>query len=164
MADDKLSEIYKKIDREKALINAANLMRQQTNNEGVRSKIDTQIRDGRRNIDFFEQRLRELQNRMADTSLDPGGQSGRPRSADMRGHPDEGAPTPPPKGGTQSRPQYDERGSYGGTQSKPQYSQIGGHGDMMPTQAPFNAPPPHTGMPKSRPNYTRLGASTHPLL
>ena len=159
MADDKMTEIYKKIEREKALINAANTMRQQTNNEAVRSKLDTQMRDGRRNIDFFEQRLRELQNRMAETSLDPGGQDGRPRSADMRGHPGDG-PTPPPK----DMSQWGSGGPpYGQSASKPQYSQIGQHGDMMPSHAPFASPPPHSGVPKSRPNYTRLGTS-YPLL
>ena len=55
--DDALSSVYKKIERERALLNAANQMRQQTQNEQVRSRIDTQIREGRRNIQYLEERM-----------------------------------------------------------------------------------------------------------
>ena len=68
--DEKILDISKKIEREKALINAANLMRQQTNNEAVRSKLDTQMREGRRNLEFFEERLRELQMRRLGQSVE----------------------------------------------------------------------------------------------
>ena len=46
--DETMQDIHRKIDRERALINAANAMRAQTDNEAVRSRLDSQIRDGRR--------------------------------------------------------------------------------------------------------------------
>lgn len=148
--------IYKKIEREKALINAANLMRQQTNNEAVRSKLDTQMRDGRRNLEFFEEKLRELQMRrmgqgvenMSLGSSGGGPSTPRPHSADMRNDQD-GPPTPPPKDASSWG---GDRSSYGSVQ----YSQIGQHGDMMPPRHPYAAPAPSTGVPKARPNFTKL--------
>ncbi|KAL8391912.1 hypothetical protein RB595_002206 [Gaeumannomyces hyphopodioides] len=155
--DDRIQDIYKKIERERALINAANVMRQQTNNDAVRSKIDSQMRDGRRNIEFFEEKLRELQMRKMGAGMDnmslggstlaPGtSSSSRPQSADMRTDSD-GTPMPPPKDGS-----YGDQSGYGSTQ----YSQIGQHGDMMPPRGPFAAQPPRSGMPKGRPNFTKL--------
>ena len=147
-------DIYKKIEREKALINAANLMRQQTNNEAVRSKLDNQMRDGRRNLEFFEEKLRDLQMRrlgqgVENVNLSSGS---RPRSADYRG--DQGGPPPPP-------PKDASGWGGGGTYSQGQFSQIGQHGDMMPSQGPFPGQAPNSGIPKPRPNFTKLG--THPL-
>ena len=55
--DDALNSVYKKIERERALLNAASQMRQQTQNEAVRSRIDTQMREGRRNIQYLEERI-----------------------------------------------------------------------------------------------------------
>ncbi|KAL2153696.1 hypothetical protein VTH82DRAFT_4851 [Thermothelomyces myriococcoides] len=137
--DDKILDITKKIEREKALINAANLMRQQTNNEAVRSKLDTQMREGRRNLEFFEERLRELQMRRLGQSVDNmslgGSTVGSFRSTEQ-GTEEGGPPPPPPKDGS----------SYG------QY----GPGDLMPPRGPFPGQPPHSGVPKARPNFTKL--------
>ena len=55
--DDALTSVYKKIERERALLAAAGQMRSQTQNETVRSRIDTQIREGRRNIQYLEEFL-----------------------------------------------------------------------------------------------------------
>lgn len=61
--DDPVSkDIRQRIDREKTLLSAANSMRQSTNNPLVLQGIDTKIRDGRRNIEYLESRLREHQN------------------------------------------------------------------------------------------------------
>ncbi|KAL2267311.1 hypothetical protein VTJ83DRAFT_4588 [Remersonia thermophila] len=93
--DDKILDITKKIEREKALINAANLMRQQTSNEAVRSKLDTQMREGRRNLEFFEEKLRELQMRRISQGVDSlslGGTTVGSSQGDSSG-----APAPPPK-------------------------------------------------------------------
>jgi hypothetical protein len=68
--DDALSSVYKKIERERALLNAANQMRQQTQNETVRSRIDTQMREGRRNIQYLEERMQELQMRRMGQGVD----------------------------------------------------------------------------------------------
>ncbi|KAI1775295.1 hypothetical protein F4818DRAFT_45886 [Hypoxylon cercidicola] len=153
--DDAMANIYKKIEREKALINAANSMRQQTNNDDVRSRLDSQMREGRRNLNFFEEKLRELQMKrlgqgvegMSISSGSTAAASIRPQSGDLRSG--EGPPPPPPKdaGGWSG-----DRGSYGSLQ----YSQIGGHGDMMPPRHPYAPPGPASSTPKPRPNFTKL--------
>jgi classical protein kinase C len=155
--EEKVLDIHKKIEREKALINAANLMRQQTNNEAVRSKLDTQMREGRRNIEFFEEKLNELQMRrmgqgMDNMSLGPNsGPPGRPKSSGMwneAGPP----PTPPPKDGGSSY--ADGSSTYSGSTM---YSSMAGQGELMPTHGPFTGGPPGSSMAKPRPNFTKLG-------
>ncbi len=162
--DEALSSAYKKLEREKALMNAANAMRLQTNNETVKSRLDAQMREGRRNIQYLEDTLRQLQMRkmgkgMESMNLQPGdnvGSGARPYSSGLRNDRD-GPPTPPPK---DSRGAYldnksgSDRGGYGAQE----YSQIGGHGDAMPPRHPYAPPAPgSTGMPKSRGNYSKLG-------
>jgi classical protein kinase C len=153
--DDKIMDIERKIEREKALINAAQVMRQQTNNEAVRSKLDTQMRDARRNLDFFESRLAQLKARkaphdaMGNLSLGPPGTPGsRPKSAGTYNDQD-GPPAPPPKDSSGSF--YDHRSSLGGSTL---YSQPG---DLMPNRHPFPGQPPNSSMPKPRANFTKLG-------
>ncbi|KAI1631582.1 hypothetical protein F4809DRAFT_155177 [Biscogniauxia mediterranea] len=156
--EDTMANIYKKIEREKALIIAANSMRQQTNNDDVRSRLDSQMREGRRNIQFFEEKLRDLQMKrlgqgvenMSVSSSSAMVPPGRPGSQDMLGEV-EGAPAPPPKDANEWS---GDKGSYGSMN----YSQIGGHGDMMPPRHPY-APPgpgPSSSIPKPRPNFTKL--------
>ena len=151
--DDALSSVYKKIERERALLNAANQMRQQTQNELVRSRIDTQMREGRRNIQYLEERMQELQMRrmgqgMDNMSLGPGAG----QNTGLRNDRD-GPPAPPPK---DSRGGYDQAGPDRGYGTG-DYSQIGGHGDMMPPRHPYAPPGPGQAMPRTRPNYTKLG-------
>ncbi|KAB5555106.1 hypothetical protein GE09DRAFT_148808 [Coniochaeta sp. 2T2.1] len=152
--DDKIVDIHKKIEREKALINAANLMRQQTGNEAVRSKLDTQMRDARRNLEFFEERLRELTMRrtghaMENMSLGPPGTPGsRPKSSGTFNDQD-GPPAPPPKDASGSS-LYGDRASIGGSTL---YSQPS---NLMPSGHPFPGQPPDTSIPKPRPNFSKL--------
>jgi hypothetical protein len=162
--DDALSSVFKKIERERALLNAANQMRQQTQNEQVKARLDTQMREGRRNIQYLEERMQELQTRkmgqgMGDMSLGPSGAgpSGRgARGPGLRNDRD-APPTPPPK---DSRGNYiDQPGDRAGYGAE-EYSQIGGHGNMMPPRHPYAPPGPGSTMPKSRPNYTKLGTSS----
>ncbi|KAK2627753.1 hypothetical protein QTJ16_002399 [Diplocarpon rosae] len=154
--DDALSSVYKKIEREKALITAANQMRQQTQNEQVKSKLDTQMREGRRNIQYLEERMQELQMRrmgqgVESINLVPSGAQGGPQSAGLRND-NNGPPALPPKDPRGYTDVGLDRGDYGSQE----YSQIGGHGNMMPPRHPFAAPAPGTGIPKSRPNFTKL--------
>jgi hypothetical protein len=152
--DDALSSVYKKIERERALLNAANQMRQQTQNETVRSRIDTQMREGRRNIQYLEERMQELQMRR----MGSGGDNMNPNSGERpqsSARNDRNGPAPPPKDGRGYTEAGSDRGGYG-TQ---EYSQVGGHGDMMPPRHPYAPPGPGQGMPRSRPNYTKLGVS-----
>jgi classical protein kinase C len=154
--DEKISDIKRKIDREKALIQAAQLMRQKTNNEAVQSKLETQIRDGGRNIEFFQQRLDELLARrsvgrgMENLSLGPSGTpGGRPKSAGTFN--DQGGPPQPPPKDASSSSFYGDRTSIGGSTL---YSQPG---DLMPSRGPFPGQPPDSTIPKARPNFSKLG-------
>jgi classical protein kinase C len=135
--DDVARDIRRKIDKEKALINAANAMRQSTNNPAVVSGLDTKIRDGRKNIEYLEGRLRELEMKrvnqgMEGMHMDSG--SGYGHQGANRAYP--------------NRP-----GEYG-TQ---EYSNMGANNGMMPPSAPFARPGPGSNMPKARPNYSKLG-------
>ena len=154
--DGAIAEVYRKIEREKALMNAASHMRQSTNNAAVQARVDSNIRDGRRNIGYLEEKLQELQLR-------------------KMGRSDEGAPPPPAHGG----PAYQSQGGRGGPRAAPApppkdpqwysadqgdygdpgpggYSQ-GGTG-MMPPRAPYHDPrQPNAPMPKARPNFSKLG-------
>ncbi|UQC76694.1 calcium-independent protein kinase C, partial [Colletotrichum lupini] len=151
--EDAIQNILKKIEREKALLNAANAMRAQTNNEAVRSRLDSQMRDGRRNLQFFEEKLREAQLRRGMDNMSMGSPSGdgRPLSGDV-----EDAPAPPPKDANA----WAERGGYGAGSATSggnvQYSQIGGHADLMPPRHPYANPGPSSSIPKPRPNFTKL--------
>jgi hypothetical protein len=150
--DDAINSVYKKIERERALLNAASQMRQQTQNEAVRSRIDTQMREGRRNIQYLEERMQELQMRRMGQGVDNmnlgSGNISAPGAGDRNG-----PPPPPPK---DSRGGYGDAGTGGGYGTL-EYSNIGGHSDIMPPRHPYAPPGPNSGMPKSRPNYTKLG-------
>jgi classical protein kinase C len=158
--DEAVNSAYKKLEREKVLLNAANAMRLQTNNETVKSRLDAQMREGRRNIQYLEDTLRQLQMRrmnqgMDNMNLGPGdsGSSRRPYSGGFRNDRD-GPPTPPPKDSRGYIEQGSDRGGYG-TQ---EYSQIGGHGDLMPPRHPYGPPGPGSpGMPKQKSHYSKLG-------
>ncbi|KAJ2894614.1 Protein kinase C-like [Zalerion maritima] len=132
--EDAIRDIYKKIEREKALIQAANMMRGSTDNPAVRSRLDSQMRDGTRNITFFEQRLQELQQRMSGISL--GGNDG---------------PTPPPKdsgqpwssstpggygGGDLGAPRQPFAGGQGGSKPRPNFSKL----DLIKYDSPYLGP------------------------
>jgi len=141
--DETVANVQRKIDRERALINAANAMRQSTNNPAVLSRIDGQIKDGRRNIDYFESKLRDIEvqrttSGMDSMSLQPGGAS--------RNNP----LTPPPKDGWGGGYGQDQ-GGYGASQN----AHLTGGNGLMPPRAPYAPPAP--GAPNKRPNYSKLG-------
>lgn len=141
--EDKMMDIYKKIEREKALIQAANLMRQQTNNDQVRSKLDNQMREGKRNLEFFEEKLKELQLRRGMGDMNLGSSSSSSQAPHLQRNDSDGPPTPPPKNSGMAMSGGD-----------PQYSQIGGT-DLMPPRGPFAGS--GQNVPKTRPNFTKLG-------
>lgn len=160
--DDKLiAEVYRKIEREKALIHAASNMRQSTENPTVQARVDSNIRDGRRNIAYLEEKMRDLQVRKMERGHEDGGPGGPPPPAhgshfspnQQRGMNQGGRPTPPPKDGmgnyfTNDRGDYGDPGPGG-------YSQ--GNNGMMPHRAPYHDPRPFAPVPKARPNYSKLG-------
>ncbi|EER38922.1 predicted protein, partial [Histoplasma capsulatum H143] len=61
--DELMATVYRKIEREKALITAATNMRQSTDNPLVQQRVDANIRDSRKNIVYLEEKMRELQIR-----------------------------------------------------------------------------------------------------
>ena len=76
--DRVLHDIARKIDREKVLIQGAKALRNSTPNPVVQQKCDTNIRESQKNIEYLEERLRQLQIRKrnsisADSSAGPYG-------------------------------------------------------------------------------------------
>ncbi|CAO2650337.1 Nn.00g016290.m01.CDS01 [Neocucurbitaria sp. VM-36] len=132
--DETVANVQRKIDREKALINAANAMRQSTNNPAVLSRLDGQIKDGRRNIEYFESKLRDLDLQRTTSGMDNMNLQPGARKANN-------PLTPPPKDGWNGYVQPDQ-GGYGGLP------------DMMPPRAPYAPQPP--GAPIKRQNFSKL--------
>lgn len=124
--DEVARDIHRKIEREKALITAANAMRQSTNNPAVVSGLDTKIRDGRRNIEYLESRLNELEMKrvnagMEGMNVDSGnGGYGQPGYSSQYGAPgDVGHQRPP-------NPQFAQGGPNARARApKPNYSKLG---------------------------------------
>lgn len=137
--DDVARDIRRKIDKERALITAANAMRQSTNNPAVVSGLDTKIRDGRKNIDYLESRLRDLEMKRVNQGMEGMHVDSNSGYGGQRGGAERSYPNRPGEYGTQ------------------EYSQIGSNGGMMPPSAPFARPGPGGNMPKNRPNYSKLG-------
>jgi hypothetical protein len=139
--DELLNSVYRKIDREKALINAATNMRQSTDNPLVQQRVDANIRDGRKNIVYLEEKVRELKLRKM---AQEGGVGQTPSHA---GSPIEqrrsggAVPRPPPK---------DFPGDYGDL-GPGGYNQ-GGTGPL-----PYADARPFAPVPKARPTYSKLG-------
>lgn len=144
--DETVANVQRKIDREKALINAANAMRQSTNNPAVLSRLDGQIRDGRRNIDYFESKLRDLEVQRTQTGID--NMSLQPGSSKSNN-----PLTPPPKDDWNGYMGQDQ-GGYANPQDA--YGNLSGGQGLMPPRAPY-APQGPGSQPK-RPNYSKLGA------
>lgn len=156
--DEALNVVLQKIEREKALIKAASDMRPQSN-DVVKQSLDVKVKEARKNLQYFEERLRELQIRkmggsMENMSLAGSSGQGSSRNSGPRAPNTSAPPTPPPK---DSRGGYMGAGSDQGNYGSQEYSQIGGHGDMMPPRHPYAPQGPGSGMPKSRPNFTKLG-------
>lgn len=134
--DELIASVHHKIEREKALIAAANTMRQSTDNALVQQQVDANIRDGRRNIAYLEEKMRELQLRQMEREGGGSPHDSRRQQA--------GGPPPPPKDHSGYRGEGDAH-----------YPQSGS--GSMPSGAPFADPRPYAPIPKARPNYTKLG-------
>lgn len=167
-----MNQVYRKIEREKVIINAANAMRQSSNPQ-VQQSLDSQVREAQKGIYYLEERMRELQMRRKGqgTNIQGVGQTAsheglRPSSYEgMSTHQramlnsQKGGPlasSQGPRSGYQGgRSDYGDPGS-GGYVGQDDLS--GGHG-MMPPRAPFGPPAPGSTMPKARRDYTKLGPS-----
>ena len=157
--DELINQVYRKIERERVIINAANAMRQSSNPQ-VQQSLDSQVREARKNMNYLEQKMRELQMLKAGQSRDPSSTHGAPPSTHLspqqrRNVQQQGPPTPPPKDAGAGY--LGEGGDYGNPSNGGYMNDLsGGHG-MMPPRAPFGPPAPGSAMPKSRPNYSKLG-------
>ena len=162
MNDEELiNQVYRKIEREKVIINAANAMRASSNPQ-VQASLDSQVREARKGIEYLEERMRELQTRRME-SMSGGSNGGptpqaggmSPRQKQNVGHGRGSAPpTPPPKD--------QEAADYGDPANGGYMNDLSGGNQMMPPRAPFGPPGPGAVVPKSRPNYTKLGGITLP--
>ena len=141
--DEIIASVHRKIEREKALITAASNMRQSTDNPMVQQRVDANIRDGRKNIAYLEEKMRELQLRR-----------------DGGGSPTDKRLPPNPEAGPMT-PQKDYPQGYGGNDEYGDASGPYPHGGAgsMPSGAPYADPRPFAPVPKARPNYTKLGTS-----
>lgn len=165
--DDLINQVYRKIDREKAIINAANAMRQSSNPQ-VQQSLDSQVREAQKGISYLEERMRELQMRRMGQGANPqsthlSSGSGAPIPpahgglSPQRGVRDaqNSGPTPPPKEGGSGY--ISDGADYGDPGAGGYMNDLsGGHG-MMPPRPPFGSGPPGSGTPKTRSNYTKLG-------
>jgi classical protein kinase C len=152
--DNAVQELIRKIDRENAIINAARQMSQATNNPAVSSRVESQIREATRNINYFEQTLRDIQSRqmggaMSNLSVSGGGSGPMP--------PQHGVPQNGQSGrGMNNQSGYGtQQGDYGAP-GPGGYSGGAGNG-MMPPRAPYAPPGPEERSPRARPNYSKLG-------
>ncbi|KAK4999828.1 Serine/threonine kinase [Elasticomyces elasticus] len=157
--DAAIDELQKKIEKERILVNSAMRMKQATNNPGVQSRADSNIRDAHRNIQYFEQRLGDLRTRqvgngMQNLSLGSGNQGGPPPPAHGVPQPQQRGMGPGQEGRTPDSAREDHEGDYG-TPGPGGYSMGGGRG-LMPPRAPYAPPSPASGTPKARPNYSKL--------
>lgn len=146
--DDLIASVYRKIEREKALITAATNMRQSTDNPLVQQRVDANIRDGRKNIAYLEEKMQELQIRRIEND---GGGSPTESRHQHPANPAGSGPVPPPK----DYPGYMGQEQQEYADSPDAYVQ-GGAG-TMPSGAPFADPRPYAPIPKARPNYSKLG-------
>ena len=154
--DSVIADVYRKIEREKTLINAATHIRQSTNNPSVQARVDSNIRDGRKNISYLEDKLRELQLRQMGQPEDggplPPTHGHMPPQAGRGARGPAGGPTPPPKD-SRGYFQGNDTGGYGDP-GPGGYSQ--GNSGMMPPRAPYAPGPYQAATPKARPNFSKL--------
>ncbi|EPQ54936.1 hypothetical protein GLOTRDRAFT_130101 [Gloeophyllum trabeum ATCC 11539] len=66
--DQKIQDVYKKIQTERKVLEAGRLLRQATSNPEVLASNDAKIREAERSLSYFENTLRELQSRKLQQS------------------------------------------------------------------------------------------------
>ncbi|KAI0304392.1 hypothetical protein B0F90DRAFT_1249140 [Multifurca ochricompacta] len=73
--DQKIQDVYKRIQTERKVLEASQLLRQATTNQDVLRRNDAKIKEAERSLSYFEDTLRELQARkmqLSDPSRSPG--------------------------------------------------------------------------------------------
>jgi hypothetical protein len=76
--DQKIQDVYKRIQTERKVLEASQLLRQATTNQDVLRRNDAKIKEAERSLSYFEDTLRELQARKLQLS-DPSRSVGTPR-------------------------------------------------------------------------------------
>jgi hypothetical protein len=61
--DQKIQDVFKRIEKERKFIDASRLIRQATTNPDVLRQNDAKVREAERSLSYFEDTLRELQAR-----------------------------------------------------------------------------------------------------
>ncbi|THH15363.1 hypothetical protein EW146_g5101 [Bondarzewia mesenterica] len=75
--DQKIQDVYKRIQTERKVLEASQLLRQATSNQDVLRRNDAKIKEAERSLSYFEDTLRELQGRKLQLQRDDrGGSSG----------------------------------------------------------------------------------------
>ncbi|EJF63358.1 hypothetical protein DICSQDRAFT_102551 [Dichomitus squalens LYAD-421 SS1] len=148
--DQKIQDVYKRIETERKVLEASRLMRQATNNPDVLRRNDAQIREAERSLSYFEDTLRELHARkMAQQQgRDDHIRSGSSGSAggSIPGSPHMGRPPDGRFPGTSSASEYAAR-----TGRSPEMGSVGG----LPTDDPYG-----TSKPKTYTNLDLIKADT----
>lgn len=138
-----INDVRGKIERERRIMNGASAMRQSSPNPALQAQADVQIRESRRNIDYLDGILRDLQMRsgMSNMSLGDGG-----RGNSQGGYTGQQQSY---RGGNPYGPEHVRAGSVDAPDGS-------GYGDRHPSNAPFGPSGP-AGTPKAKPNYSKLG-------
>ena len=154
-----IEQVFRKIERERVIINAANAMRAANPNPQVQQSLNSQIREAQKGIGYLEERLRELQLRQGGQGTPSQGNAPAPPThGGSRSQPSNSqaaAPTPPAKDGRGGY--FHDSGDYGNPGQGGYMNNLGGGNMMMPPRAPFGPQAPGAVVPKPRPNYTKLG-------
>lgn len=151
---DPAAQIHQKIERERVLINAALNMRA-SSNPVVQASLDAQVKEGRKNIGYLEQKLQEIEIRRAGQGMEDLnlGQSSDGRALRP------GSGGAPGQRGNQHGQQPGQQSGYEYGQSRPgagYMDQLGAGTGMMPPRPPYGPTAPGS-TPKARPNYSKLG-------
>jgi hypothetical protein len=136
--------IYPKIDREKAIIHAADHMRHATNNASVNAQVESLIWDARRNIEHFLQTLQELQIRKINKDLN------------VLAKQDNESQLPPSQGHGASIG-FGDYAEQGLLVSEHDSRGVGGAQETLLHQASYTSPGPRNRTPRPYQNYSGLG-------
>ncbi|KDQ62195.1 hypothetical protein JAAARDRAFT_30093 [Jaapia argillacea MUCL 33604] len=143
--DQKIQDVYKKIQTERKVLEASHLLRQATSNPDVLRRNDAKIREAERSLSYFEDTLRELQSRkLQQSQRDDPSRSGPSASSQQPGVP------PNPRGPRGPNDRYQ--------QSPSDYNAQGRRGPHSPELGPVGGPgpnPPAEGAPKGK-TYTNF--------
>ncbi|ODQ52114.1 hypothetical protein SAICODRAFT_58541 [Saitoella complicata NRRL Y-17804] len=124
---DKIKDVERRIEKEKAMISGAQAMRSRTDNAAVHLNLEREVREAQKNIRYLEDRLRELHIK-----------NGLPVYGDNIG------PPAPPKHQSREEERRASRTGLGITDAVP------------PLPPPKGGSLPGPGVPKARPHYTKL--------